>query len=269
MHSSQTPQLSPNYSVVFEFEQKHDPKAAQLWFSKNWHISLYLSAFYLMLVFSGKEYMKNRRAFKLRKLLVAWNVLLALFSVFGACRTLPEMYHVLKHHGFDHSVCNPSYAEHVKGFWTWMFTLSKIPELGDTLFIILRKQSLILLHWYHHVTVFLFCWYSYPEHFSTARWSVCMNYTVHSIMYTYYAIRALGYRPPRLSAMLITLMQTLQMVVGLFVNCYAFYQKMRGNYCHCQVKTLIWALIMYGSYLALFSHYFYTVYFKRDTKKTQ
>ncbi|RWS05162.1 elongation of very long chain fatty acids protein 6-like protein, partial [Dinothrombium tinctorium] len=58
--------------------------------------------------------MKNRRAFKLRKLLVAWNVLLALFSVFGACRTLPEMYHVLKHHGFDHSVCNPSYAEHVK-----------------------------------------------------------------------------------------------------------------------------------------------------------
>ena len=34
------------------------------------------------------------------------------------------------------------------GYWTFMFALSKVPELGDTLFIVLRKQPLIFLHWY-------------------------------------------------------------------------------------------------------------------------
>jgi len=32
-------------------------------------------------------------------------------------------------------------------FWTWIGTLSKIAELGDTIFIVARKQPLILLHW--------------------------------------------------------------------------------------------------------------------------
>ncbi len=38
---------------------------------------------------------------------------------------------------------------------------SQIPELVDTVFIVLRKKPLILLHWYHHFTVLLYCWHSY------------------------------------------------------------------------------------------------------------
>ena len=37
--------------------------------------------------------------------------------------------------------------DRVSGFWTFMFVLSKVPELGDTIFIVLRKQPLIFLHW--------------------------------------------------------------------------------------------------------------------------
>lgn len=40
-----------------------------------------------------------------------------------------------------------------------MFVFSKVPELGDTVFIILRKRPLIFLHWYHHVTVLLYTWH--------------------------------------------------------------------------------------------------------------
>ena len=42
---------------------------------------------------------------------------------------------------------------------------------------------------YHHVTVLLYTWYSYSEYIAPARWFVVMNYTIHSLMYTYYAVK--------------------------------------------------------------------------------
>jgi elongation of very long chain fatty acids protein 6 len=83
-------------------------------------------------------------------------------------------------------------SDRVSGFWTLAFVLSKVPELGDTVFIVLRKQPLIFLHWYHHVTVLIYSWYSYSEYTAAARWFVVMNYIVHSVMYSYYAFKALG-----------------------------------------------------------------------------
>lgn len=75
----------------------------------------------------------------------------------------------------------------VSGFWTWMFVLSKLPELGDTVFIVLRKKPLIFLHWYHHITVLLYTWYSFTEYTSSARWFVVMNYCVHRcVLYQLY-----------------------------------------------------------------------------------
>ena len=67
----------------------------------------------------------------------------------------------------------------------------------DTLFIVLRKQELILLHWYHHATVLIYCWHSYKGLQSTGRWFSTMNYLVHSLMYTYYACRAMRFKIPR------------------------------------------------------------------------
>ena len=135
----------------------------------------------------------SRPAFDLRGPLTGWSMFLAMFSIMGAARTLPEFMHTLYTHGFYHSLCIPSFIENdrVSGFWTWMFVLSKVPELGDTIFIVLRKQKLIFLHWYHHVTVLIYCWYSFSQYTAPARWFVVMNFIVHSIMYTYYAFRAL------------------------------------------------------------------------------
>lgn len=52
---------------------------------------------------------------------------------------------------------------------TWAFCFSKLPELIDTVFIVLRKQPLIFLHWYHHASVLVYCWFSYQDYSSTGR----------------------------------------------------------------------------------------------------
>jgi hypothetical protein len=53
-------------------------------------------------------------------------------------------------------ICQPGEYDYGSGaviLWMSFFTVSKIFELWDTFFIVVRKRPLILLHWYHHVTV--------------------------------------------------------------------------------------------------------------------
>lgn len=157
--------------------------------------------------------------------------------------------------------------DRVSGFWTWMFTLSKLPELGDTVFIVLRKQPLIFLHWYHHMTVLIYTWYSYSEYTSSARWFIVMNYCVHSIMYSYYALRSVGYSPPRSFAMIITILQLAQMIIGCGINIWAQQVVRQGlQECHISPTNVNLSLTIYLSYFVLFARFFQTVYFGTGKK---
>lgn len=61
--------------------------------------------------------MKNKPRFELRLWLAAWSALLAVFSIFGALRVLPELIYVIYRHGMKDSICNNSNAFGVVGFW--------------------------------------------------------------------------------------------------------------------------------------------------------
>lgn len=216
----------------------------------------------MILVFGGQYYMQSRPRFNLKGVLCVWNTLLAAFSLMGALRTAPELFYVLKNYGIYHSICIPSFIEQdrVAGVWTWLFVLSKLPELGDTIFIVLRKQPLIFLHWYHHITVLLYSWFSYTEYTASARWFVVMNFCVHSIMYSYYALRSMGYQPPRWFAMVITTCQIAQMVVGCTVNIWAAQYLQEHQPCHVSTTNIKLSIAMYFSYFILFARFFYKAY---------
>lgn len=118
--------------------------------------------------------MRNRKPFELRLPMFVWSSMLAIFSVLGTLRFVPETIYAIKKFGFHYSVCDNSYYDNNKitGFWAFMFVISKLPELGDTLFIVLRKQNFMLLHWYHHISVLIMTWYSYSMRYSLGRWYV-------------------------------------------------------------------------------------------------
>jgi len=252
----------PHYSYVFNFESEFVHQKSRVWMINNWTNGFYYIGIYMILIFGGQLLMQNRKRFELRRVLVIWNTLLAAFSIIGACRTLPEFIHIIRNHGLYHSVCVPSFIEmdKVSGFWTFMFVLSKLPELGDTIFIVLRKQPLIFLHWYHHITVLLYSWFSYTEYTSSARWFIVMNYCVHSIMYSYYALRAMGYKPPRQIAMVITTLQLLQMVIGCAINIWAHQLLQNGAECNITPLNIKLSITMYLSYFVLFARFFFNAY---------
>lgn len=136
----------------------------------------------------------------------------------------------------------------------------------DTAFIVLRKKPLIFLHWYHHVTVLIYTWHAYKDHTASGRWFIFMNYTVHSLMYTYYALRALRLRFPKPVAMLITLLQIAQMVIGVSIGVYIYFLKSSDNDCQQTWSNLYFSFTIYFTYFLLFCNFFYHAYLKRNNR---
>ena len=249
------------------FENDFNETSAIIFVRNHWHYSLYISAFYVTSVFAIQRIMKDRPKCNLRAPLMLWSLLLAAFSLTGFAITGLHQWPYMVVHGWKRSVCDSIIVSGQGGLWSFLFCLSKAPELVDTYFIVLRKQKLIFLHWYHHVTVFIYCWYSYSNITNAQQWFITMNYFVHSIMYSYYAVKASGtFRPPIWINMIITSLQLIQMVVGVWVNVYVYINMTLDPnwYCDGKIETtykfVYLAFVMYASYFVLFAHFFYSVY---------
>jgi elongation of very long chain fatty acids protein 6 len=261
-------QQSQLYSHVFGFESlfQENSEHFHAWMIRNWTLSVVIAAAYCAFVFVGRRVMSARPRFECRAPLIAWNIFLALFSMLGTVRVLPEFAWIISNKGVTESVCNNSYGYGITGFWAYMFIMSKLPELIDTVFIVLRKQQLIFLHWYHHATVLVYCWYSYKDFASTGRWFMTMNYFVHSMMYSYYACKAMRVKVPGFVSQVITTSQILQMIAGCYVNYQAYVTQAAGGRCAITQENIFWSSMMYFSYFVLFAHFFVNAYVVKKDK---
>lgn len=263
------------FDVFRRLEEQFSFESATAMMNRNWHLSIYLSVFYVITIFTIQRYMRDREKYDLRRPLFLWSLLLSIFSAYGFWMCGITLINTLFNKGWKSSVCDDYLVTGRYGLWSFLFCFSKAPELVDTYFIVLRKQKLIFLHWYHHITVFIYCWYHYGNIIAPAQWFISMNYFVHSIMYFYYAVRASGiFRPPMVVNIFITSLQLLQMVVGVFVNLY-IYQNMSSDpqwQCDGRVeKTFFYvyvAFAMYFSYFVLFANFFYTTYMNKGLSPT-
>jgi elongation of very long chain fatty acids protein 6 len=226
---------------------------------------------YMLLCYYGQLYMSTREPFDLRMPLAYWNLSLSLFSFIGMLRTAPHLIYNLHSMSLTDNLCTEpmlTYGTSASGLWVQLFIFSKIPELIDTFFIVARKKPLIFLHWYHHITVLLFCWHSYATEASTGLFFVVMNYSVHAMMYRYYYLMAIGSKPRWIKPLFITTCQILQMIIGSIL-CGISYILLLNNESGCAVKreNVIAGGLMYGSYLYLFCEFMIKRFFTKTIKK--
>ncbi|ULT95035.1 hypothetical protein L3Y34_004046 [Caenorhabditis briggsae] len=215
--------------------------------------------------------MEKYKPFQLDTPLFIWNSFLAIFSILGFLRMTPEFIWSWSAAGnsFKYSICHSSYAQGVTGFWTEQFAMSKLFELIDTVFIVLRKRPLIFLHWYHHVTVMIYTWHAYKDHTASGRWFIWMNYGVHALMYSYYALRSLKFRLPKQMAMVVTTLQLAQMVMGVIIGVTVYRIKSSGEYCQQTWDNLGLCFGVYFTYFLLFANFFYHAYVKKNNRYTE
>lgn len=135
------PALAPFYT---EFEKNYDGEYIRQWMSARWDMVFVCIALYGLMVWKGSSFVK--KPLELRGPLAAWNIFLSVFSFIGMCRTVPHLLYMISTYSFKETICTQpftSYGHSVSGLWTQLFMISKIPELVDTIFLVLRKVSLI------------------------------------------------------------------------------------------------------------------------------
>jgi len=241
----------------FSFERM-DPFYWRSLLEDNWKLGYYVGLVYLITIFGLRRWMRSRPAFELKGPLFIWNLSLGIFSLVGLLRTGPELVMVLsRKNGLFNSICSKTGMNVPSGAWGLLFTFSKFIELGDTLFIVLRKRPLVFLQWYHHLATLMVVWTVATLVEPIVRWYVILNYLVHSLMYPYFAFKTIGIQIPSKVANLITTLQLTQMIVGFSVNMASLVLLKLGYDC-VRYPTSIKAFnLVYGSFILLFGKLFY------------
>jgi len=234
----------------------HDTTA---WMARHYEVPVVLVAVYLAGIFLGTKAMASREPFDLKGPLAAWNFLLSAGSVVGFVMAVHLAVNGARTKGLHALACDNTI------WWgnpaVMLFCLSKVPELVDTAFIVLRKKPLHFLHYYHHATVLLFCWDAWVVNNAVGGMFAIMNLLVHSIMYAYYCAAAIGVRFPQILRKNITNLQLTQMVLGCSLCVY--------NMCNCNrtPQNNLYGLAMYASYFALFLNFWVQQYIVAPRKK--
>eukprot|EP00659_Diplonema_papillatum_P016479 gene16479-25266_t len=228
---------------------------------------------YLAMIFQGAAFIKHVRPFPAKWVLAAWNGLLACFSFLGFVNTVPFLINKLMEKGFKYTVCtSPSewYLDGSVGMYVFLFIMSKLPELMDTVFLVTRQRPVIFLHWFHHFTVLLYCWHAYHNTIASGLWFAAMNYSVHSVMYCYYMFTSLGVmrKMTKAVAPFITLIQIMQMVVGMVVTAASAVWNRHGGTEECDVNPANYkmGIAMYSCYFILFAFLFNNLYLRPGGK---
>nr|CAJ2469534.1 unnamed protein product [Leishmania braziliensis] len=252
-------------------DQRYDGHAVQKWLASNVDVCVYIAGAYLAFVFTGPRVMEALFHGKpsvaiIKKAWALWNLALSAFSLYGWLRVAPPLLRHLMKDGMHDTLCtfheDEFYTTKV-GFAMGMFAISKVPEFIDTVFLLMRGVNLSFLSWFHHVTTYLFVWYSYQQGTSIFICAAAMNYFVHSIMYFYFFLSEAGFKSlVKPFAMYITLLQITQMVGGLFVSGYVLLQKLtegtsKSKTCSgTSISTARTQLVIYIFNFYLFSEMF-------------
>eukprot|EP00299_Pterocystis_sp_00344_P011956 c5663_g1_i3.p1 GENE.c5663_g1_i3~~c5663_g1_i3.p1 ORF type:complete len:158 (+),score=31.16 c5663_g1_i3:41-475(+) len=128
---------------------QHDFKSDSLvkWVEDHAEVPIFASVIYVIFVFAVPSMLKT--PWDLRTFNTVWNLALAVFSVCGSYVCLPHLLNTLWTKGFIFTVCvngQEWYYNGMEGLWMALFMFSKLPELGDTVFLVLQKKDVIFLH---------------------------------------------------------------------------------------------------------------------------
>ncbi|CAD7673871.1 unnamed protein product [Nyctereutes procyonoides] len=152
--------------------------------------TFFLTVLYLLSIWLGNKYMKNRHALSLRGILTLYNLGITLLSLYMLAELLLSSWEG----GYNlqcQDLTSAGEADVRVAKVLWWYYFSKSIEFLDTIFFVLRKKTsqITFLHVYHHASMFNIWW-------CVLNWIPCgqsffgptLNSFIHILMYSYYGL---------------------------------------------------------------------------------
>ncbi|XP_014260831.1 elongation of very long chain fatty acids protein AAEL008004-like isoform X2 [Cimex lectularius] len=159
-------------------------------------IVVILSAYLYFVLKLGPKIMEKRKPFELKMVLVGYNLYQVVFSswVVSQVFDLDTIRHLYKFACVPQERHLNKYIE-LMNVMSWWYFFSKVIELLDTVFFVLRKKQnqVSVLHVYHHSNMLVSTW-AYLKFIRGEQAIIpgLINSFVHVVMYSYYLLAALG-----------------------------------------------------------------------------
>jgi len=226
------------------------------WMLDNYYVFLVPAILYPFLI-NIREFTNIKRTYNLPRTLFLWNTFQCIFSTVATYKVgKPFLYKLFKY-GYHESVCltrkDISYQFQPWGKWIFLFMLSKIVDLGDTLFMVIKGKPVNFLHWYHHLYTLIAVYIQSLTMVETTEWIAITNYAIHSWMYGHYALATIV--PSIRGNRILTILQIMQMLHAFVLSNY------HAMYCNSIID--ITSITMSVVYTVLFVS-FYTKKYNRS-----
>ncbi|XP_050521966.1 elongation of very long chain fatty acids protein AAEL008004-like [Daktulosphaira vitifoliae] len=173
-----------------------DTRITQYWLmSSMWPVLLILIAYLYFVLKLGPSIMKNRKPFNIDRIVMIYNIVQVLYSTYLVKEAF-RLYWFQNDYRFNCIEMDYSYTDISKDriFVVWLYFISKVLDLLDTIFFVLRKKQnqVTFLHVYHHGMVLTFGWI-FVKFYPGGQLALfgTINAFVHAIMYSYYFLTVL------------------------------------------------------------------------------
>lgn len=223
---------------------------------------LSIVTFYLIFVkIIGPKLMENREAFKMKKFMIYYSLLLSLGNGIGFLVGITAA-----NFGIDAFTCKmansssssiSTFQDNVYIYGGWLYFVSKLIDLIDTVIFVLRKshRQVSGLHLFHHSFMPLATWagLKYIPGGNIVLIPL-INTLIHSVMYAYYGLTAAGQKV--WWKQYLTLMQVIQFII---FGIHSIYTGLQPNCSH----SMIWnaAELFYASvFFILFANFYRRAY---------
>ncbi|XP_050425914.1 elongation of very long chain fatty acids protein 4-like [Adelges cooleyi] len=192
-----------------------------------WPVFSTVAVYLLFVLKVGPKMMENRAPYNVKYAMLLYNLVQTLFN--GYLTSLVFLTPGAVQYQFKH-FCHPipridnRVLTNELDKAAWYFFISKIMDLLDTVFFVLRKKQahVSFLHVYHHTNMVITCW-AYLRFIKGEQFMIggVINSFVHTVMYSYYFIAALGPQTKKLLwwKKYVTRMQIVQFLIdiGMFM----------------------------------------------------